>query len=107
MYVLPVILLNFSKSKIGLSHVNVCDVCKGEEVSSLPIALCEESNNIFLLLQSLGSEEGFCQKRAWDGVLGVLLKTIFPPENTYFLVLVEFGALGCILRYFESNLTDN
>lgn len=63
---LLVILPNFLKSKIGLSHINVCHVCEGEEFSSFPVVLCEERNNIFLWVQSLGSEGGLCQKRAWD-----------------------------------------
>lgn len=34
---LPVILLNFLKSKIGQLHINVCDVYEEEEVFSLPV----------------------------------------------------------------------
>lgn len=82
-------------------------MCEGKEVSSLPIAPCEESSNKSLGVQSLGPEAGFCQKRAWDGLVRVLLKMTFPAENTYFLVLIKLGALGCILQYFESKLTDN
>lgn len=39
--------------------------------------------------------------------INLLLKMTFPPENTYFLVLIKYAALGCILQCFESKLTDN
>lgn len=37
MSLLSVILLNFLKSKMGLPHGNVCDVCEGKEISFLSL----------------------------------------------------------------------
>ena len=79
----------------------MCVTCEGEEVSSLLVALREESSKKFLWVQSLRSEGGTCQKRAWDKAVGVPLEMTFPPEITDFLVLIKFGALGCILQYFQ------
>lgn len=35
------------------------------------------------------------------------LKMTFPPANAYFLVLIKYGALECILHWMESKLTED
>lgn len=37
----------------------------------------------------------------------LVLKMTFPPANAYFLVLIKYGALECMLHWLESKLAEN